>query len=190
MPLVVDTPEDPEFLKQFARASMLHAHIDNTLKMFVRSFDETSIEEALEYIGYQGAARLRKRVVERARDRLGEGEALTMVLDFMNRCENVSGRRNDLLHSPIARERDGEAFRMRARGGNTWVELPRPTVLKALADETFKLVEEMNHQRLNGVIGLALLQRRKQPPTKEAIAKMTTKELYDLFGTRYPKDST
>lgn len=65
MPLVVDTPEDPEFLKQFARASMLHAHLDNTLKMFVRSFDETSIEEALEYIGYQGAARLRKRVVAR-----------------------------------------------------------------------------------------------------------------------------
>lgn len=143
---------------------MLHAHLDNTLKMFVRSFDEISIEEALEYIGYQGAARLRKRVAERARERLGEGEALTMVLDFTKRCGSISERRNDLLHSPIARERDGDVFRMRTRGGNTWVELPRPAVLKALADETFELVEEMNHQRLNGVIGLALLQRRTQPP--------------------------
>jgi hypothetical protein len=49
----------------------------------------------------------------------------------------------------------------------------------------------MNHQRLSGLIGLALLQRKTgKRPTEEEIAKMTTKELYDLFGTRYPKDST
>jgi hypothetical protein len=50
----------------------------------------------------------------------------------------------------------------------------------------------MNHQRLSGVIGLALLQRQtgKRWPTTGEIAKMTTKELYDLFGTRYPSDST
>jgi hypothetical protein len=46
-PLVVDTPNDPEFLKQFARASMLHAHLDNALKMFVRSFDGTTIGQRL-----------------------------------------------------------------------------------------------------------------------------------------------
>jgi hypothetical protein len=159
-PLVVDTPNDPKFLQEFARASMLHAHLDNTLKMFVRSFDETTIEEALEYIGYQGAAKLRKRVKKLAREQLGEGEALTMILELMKRCEDISERRNDLLHSPIARERDGEAFRMRARGGNTWIELPEPEVLKALADETFDLVTEMNHQRLSGLIGLALSQRK------------------------------
>jgi hypothetical protein len=109
-PLVVDTPEDPEFLKQFARASMLHAHLDNALKMFVRSLDETNIEEALEYIGYQGAAKLRKRVADRAREQLGDGEALTMILDFMKRCEDISERRNDLLHSPIARDVTGRHF--------------------------------------------------------------------------------
>jgi hypothetical protein len=141
--VVVDTPNDPEFLKQFARASMLHAHLDNTLKMFVRSFDRTTIEEALEYIGYQGAAKLRKRVARLATEQLGEGEALTMILGFMKRCEEISERRNDLLHSPIARERDGVAFFMRARGGNTWVGLPKPDMLEALADETFKLVQEM-----------------------------------------------
>jgi len=46
-PLVVDTPDDPEFLKQFARVSMLHAHLDNTLKMFVRSFEGRTIEGVL-----------------------------------------------------------------------------------------------------------------------------------------------
>jgi hypothetical protein len=159
--LVVDTPNDPEFLKQFARASMLHAHLDNSLKMFVRSFDDTAIEEALEYIGYQGAAQLRKRVTRLATEQLGEGEALTMILGFMKRCEEISERRNYLLHSPIARERDGEAFHMRARGsGNTWVELPKPEVLEALADETFVLVAEMNHERLSGMIDVALRQAK------------------------------
>jgi hypothetical protein len=159
--LVVDTPNDPEFLKQFARASMLHAHLDNSLKMFVKSFDDTTIEEALEYVGYQGAAQLRKRVTKLATEQLGEGEALIMVLGFMKRCEEISERRNDLLHSPIARERDGEAFHMRARGGdNTWVGLPKSEVLQALADETFALVTEMNHERLSGVIDLALRQAK------------------------------
>ena len=164
MPLVVDTPEDPEFLKQFARASMLHAHLDNSLKMLVRSFDESTIEEALEYIGSKGAAKLRKLVAERARARLGDSEALDKVLDFLKRCENISERRNDLLHSPIARERDGDGFYMRARGGQSWVELPKSAVLKTLADDTFRLVEEMNHQRLSGVIGLALLQSKIEEP--------------------------
>lgn len=87
-----------------------------------------------------------------------------MILEFMKRCEGVSEQRNELLHSPIARERDGEAFRMRARGGSTWVELPKPEVLQALADETFKLVEEMNHARLSGLIGLALSSRKAMQP--------------------------
>ena len=117
-PMVVDTPTDQEFLTQFARASMMHAHLDNTLKMFIRSFDETTVEEALTYIGYKGAAQLRKRVAELAKDQFGEGEALTIVLGFMDRCRDISERRNYLLHSPIARERDGQAFRMRARGRN------------------------------------------------------------------------
>ena len=78
----------------------------------------------------------------------------------MKRCEEISERRNDLLHSPIARERDGEAFQMRARGGNTWVELPKSEVLEGLADDTFKLVQEMNHERLSGVIDVALRQAK------------------------------
>jgi hypothetical protein len=160
-PLVVDTPTDPEFLKQFARASMLHAQLDNTLKMFVRSFDETTIEEALKYIGYQGAVQLRKRVTKLATEQLGDGKALTMILGFMKRCEEISERRNHLLHSPIAKERDGEKFFMRARGGgNNWDELPKPEELQVLADEIFKLQQEMNHERLSGVIALALSQRK------------------------------
>jgi hypothetical protein len=74
-PFVVDTPDDPEFLTQFARASMLHAHLDNTLKMFVRSFEGRTIEGVLGYIGYQGAARLRARVAKLARDKLDDVRA-------------------------------------------------------------------------------------------------------------------
>lgn len=49
---------------------------------------------------------------------------------------------------------------MRARGGNTWVELPKSEVLEGLADDTFKLVQEMNHERLSGVIDVALRQAK------------------------------
>jgi hypothetical protein len=43
------------------------------------------------------------------------------------------------------------------------VELPKPEVLKALADETYRLVEDMNHQRLSGAIDVALRQRKRPP---------------------------
>jgi hypothetical protein len=127
--------------------------------MYLRSFDGTTIEEVLRYVGYQGAAKLRARVTKLASEHLGEGDALAKISEFMRRSKDISERRNDLLHSPIARERDGQGFRMRARGGNNWVELPQAAVLQELADETFELLEQMNHERLNGIIGLALSQR-------------------------------
>jgi len=58
---------------------------------------------------------------------------------------------------------------MRARGGNTWVELPKPEVLKALADETYRLVEDMNHQRLSGAIDVALRQRKRPPQQSDPL---------------------
>jgi len=162
-PLVVDIPTDQAFLAQYARASIAHAQLDNALKMFVRSFDESSVEDALKYIGYTGAAKLRKRIVELATARFGKGEALDMVLQFMSHCEDISDRRNYLLHSPIARERDGPEFRMRSRGTNEWVALPPADELKALAEETFALQQDMNHQRLSGLIDAALRQYRSNP---------------------------
>jgi hypothetical protein len=43
-------------------------------------------------------------------EQLGQGEALDVILGFTKRCDDISDRRNDLLHSPIARERDGQRF--------------------------------------------------------------------------------
>jgi hypothetical protein len=163
-PMVVDLPSDPEFLKQYARASMAHAHLDNALKMFIRSFRELTVEEALKYVGYRGAKHLREEIKRLAREQLPEGEALDMALDYMSRCEAVSERRNELLHSPTARVRDGDKFLMRVRGGEEWMELPTPDALRSLANETLALAEEMSHERLGGVIGLAL-HRRKEKST-------------------------
>jgi hypothetical protein len=39
-------------------------------------------------------------------------------------------------------------------------------VLRALADETFVLVQEINHQRLGGLIDVALQQRKSHLKTK------------------------
>jgi hypothetical protein len=41
---------------------------------------------------------------------------------------------------------------MRVRNGTKWVELPKPEVLQTLADETYRMVEEMNHERLRPAV--------------------------------------
>lgn len=160
MPIVVELPmDDSEFMIEYARASMMHTHLDNALKMFLRQLRGQSIDEALEYIGFKGAARMRDDIEKLAAQRFGDGEALAMVRDYMRQFEAVSERRNHYLHSPIARERDGamRPYYMRARGGgNEWEPLPPAADLRALADETFALFEDFNRQRLSGAIDAAL----------------------------------
>jgi hypothetical protein len=64
---------------------------------------------------------------------------------------------------PSGASATGRHFECAGAAANTWVELPKPEELKALADEIFELVQEMNHQRLSGVIDVALRHRKTVP---------------------------
>lgn len=154
--MVIDVPTDREFLVEFARVSILHTMLDHTLKMFIRTFEGLGIQEAIEDVGYTGSARMRERVLRSAKKRLGEGEALALVEEFLTRGENLTAGRNELLHSPIGRERDGEQRFYTRTSDGSWAELPDVTALKKLGDEINELIIEMNHQRLSGGIDVAL----------------------------------
>jgi hypothetical protein len=153
--MVVEIPCDAEFLKQFAVVCIMHAHLDNTLKMYIRSFGDLTIEKALDDVGFAGSKVLRERVSVLAKEKLGEGEVLDLVQGYLAGCERLTDQRNELLHCIIAREREGDRFFVRKRDAS-WADLPKAETLAALAHDMGALIMEMNHQRINGAIALAL----------------------------------
>jgi hypothetical protein len=153
--MVVDLPTNADFLIQFARLSIIHTMLDHTLKMFIRTFEGLGIQEAVEDVGYTGSKQMRKRVLMSAEERLDKGDALSLVEEFLTRAEKLTARRNELLHSPIGRERDRDRFHTLKEDG-TWAELPSVAELAALVDAINGLIMEMNHERLSGEIDLAL----------------------------------
>jgi hypothetical protein len=157
--MVVDIP-DAEFTHHFARVAILHAHLDNALVMYIRSFGGVSIEQVMKQVGFTGSKRLREWVLDLATERLGKGEALDLLQSYLQRCQLLTGQRNELLHGIIGRERDGTAFFMR-KDDATWVDLPSPAVLRKLGDDIAQLTIDLHHERLSGVIGVALLDLTK-----------------------------
>jgi hypothetical protein len=154
-PMIPVFPDDAAFLMQFARAAMIHAHLDNALKMYLRSLLNTSVEEALDYVGFQGAKKMRIEIEELAKEKLNEESQATIAV-FMQRARALSEQRNEWLHSPIARERDGTAIRMRVLRDEKWpwVDLPTVEQLAAFTDSTHALITEMTHERISGLVGL------------------------------------
>jgi hypothetical protein len=153
-PMVVDIP-DVEFTHHFARVAILHAHLDNALAMYIRSFGGATVEDVMKEVGFTGSKRLREWVWALATKRLGKSEGLALLHSYLQRCKQLTNERNALLHNIIGRERDGTAFFMR-KDDATWVELPKPAELKSLGDAINDLMQDMHHERLSGVIGLEL----------------------------------
>jgi hypothetical protein len=125
--------------------------------MTIKTLAGLEVSEALDATAYDGATRLRDRIKTLARQRLGEGEALLKLQAILERCKRATEKRNDLIHSVVGKELDGEPFR---RGNDhTWQPLPTTEELKSLGEEIRVLTATLNDARLLGFIGEALAKR-------------------------------
>jgi hypothetical protein len=104
-----------------------------------------------------GARSLRDRIKTLARQRLGEGEALLKLQAILERCRRATEKRNDLIHSVVGKELDGEA--VRRHSDNTWRALPTVEDLKAVAEELRVLTGSLNDARLTGFLAEALAKK-------------------------------
>lgn len=167
---VTELPEDDtEFMVQFARAAMMHAHLDNALLMMLMDFNGSTMEDVILYTGYRGAKHMREDIEGFAVEQFGNGDALDTVRDLMSRCGVISFTRNELLHSPIAYDRTHKRFmvRLKINGQHVlWGPLPHVKRLRELADLTLRLVNDIHHERKLGTIASALAARVNPPKGK------------------------
>jgi hypothetical protein len=159
--LMFHVPEDqPELLAAVGKVALLHAQLDHTLKLTLKTLSGVSIEDALDATEYETSSALRDRVKKLGRDAMGDGTALIQLQALMTRCKRVTERRNELLHSIWCRDHgtqiNGVTDGLDAR--------PLPTLdeLKALATEIRFLLNVLQEARLLGFIVEAMQLKRKK----------------------------
>lgn len=107
-------PDDPDRLRMLGTVSILHSQLDYVLRLTIKTLTGMDLHESLDATQFDSSTDLRKRVRKWGRNSLGECEELLKLQALVTRCERVSERRDDLLHSLYAKEVDGEPM-MRGR---------------------------------------------------------------------------
>lgn len=157
--LYLRVPDDPDFLRAFARLTISHAHLDHILRMTIKTLSGVSPKVAIDATSRQGSAELRERIRKLARHALGEGSALLQLQALLNRCEQATRRRNEIVHGLIGQELDGELTVM--TDANIWRSLPLASEVDALQSQIEALWQELNTLRLEGPIKETLERRRQ-----------------------------
>ena len=147
-------PEDRELLAAFGEVALRHEHLNHILKMTIKSLADLTPAEALAATKYEGSSQLRDRIRKIARKRLGEGKPLMKLQAILANCEELTEKRNELVHGLWAQELEGEAHVRDAHGNIR----PLPTVqeLRDLGEQIEHLTIQLNFERLEGFLKQAL----------------------------------
>jgi hypothetical protein len=147
-------PEDQELLAALGEVTLRHEHMNHILKMTIKSLADLTPAEAILATVYEGSRQLRDRIRKLAKKRLGEGKPLLKLQAMLTTCKKLTDKRNELVHGLWARELDGDAHVRDGYGDPR----PLPTVkeLRELAQEIGVLTNQLNFERLEGFLKLAI----------------------------------
>ena len=150
----------PELLASLGRVMVAHSHLDYTLRMTIKSLADVEFQVAYDATRYDGSAYLREQVRKHGRRRFGESAPQLQLRAILQRCEDVTARRNGYAHAIWGREfewgRESEGQPMVNTGDQNWRAYPPPDELDALASSIDAVREELNNARLHGWLGIAL----------------------------------
>ena len=156
--IMFHVPDDKELLAAFGEMALRHEHLNYILRMTIKTLAKLTPQEALDATVNEGSRQLRERVRKLARQRLGEGPSLLKLQALMQRCQRVTDKRNEMVHSVWAKELDGEA---KLRNADTSRPQPTRQELTDLSDEIRDLTISLNQARLEGFLLEALTERQK-----------------------------
>jgi len=151
-------PEDQKLLAAFGRIAIVHEHLNHVLVLTIMTLAELMLEEAIDATRYDGSRQLRKRISRLARQRLGEGQPLLKLQALLTRCGRATEKRNELIHSVLAKEVGGDPKRRSVN--HEWQELPTVGELNELGQELIDLLTDLSNARLSGFLMEALAKPR------------------------------
>ena len=155
--IMFHVPDDKELLAAFGDMALRHEHLNYILRMTIKTLAQLTPQEALNATANDGSGQLRERVRKLARQRLGEGQPLLKLQALLRRCQRVTDKRNELVHSVWAKELDGEAQLRNL--DHTSRPLPTRQELSDLSNEIQDLTNTLNQARFDGFLSEALTER-------------------------------
>jgi hypothetical protein len=155
-------PTDESLLAAVGRVAIAHAHLDNVLRMTIRSILGMSVNEALDETFRVGSAKLRERIRHEVRSKLRDKERRRLDA-ILKRAEEATEKRNVILHG-LWTEPVGTAEKYIRRDDKTFG--PQPTVddLKSLLDEVCAVTKELDEDRHGGLVS-------REPAPDEVLPK-------------------
>jgi hypothetical protein len=152
--LKLDIPDDVAMQAAVGRIALRHGQLDHVLRLTVKTIQSMDFKSAMRATKNQGSYQLRDRIRKLAMKKLGEGDAMVQLDVLLERAREVTEKRNRTVHNVWARKSDGElVIRDDSSTINT---LPTLEQLESLADDTARIVSDLNSARLKGFLHEAL----------------------------------
>jgi hypothetical protein len=142
-------PHDPAEVVAIGKVAIRHGQLDHGLKLTIKSIRRISVEQALTETRRKSPHQLRALVEEHARNRFGEAPNLVRIRELLHRARQATDHRNSVLDELWATESDGAPIHAPERHP---MALPRVAELKAVADNLFSVVKELDHERHRGCL--------------------------------------
>jgi hypothetical protein len=142
-------PKDPAVIVAIGKLAIRQGQLDHGLKLTIRSIRGISVEQALAETKRKSPHQLRALVEEHARNRFGEAPNLVRIRELLRRARQATDHRNSVLDELWATESYGASIHASERHP---LALPRVAELKAVADNLFSVVKELDHERHRGCL--------------------------------------
>jgi hypothetical protein len=152
-------PEDPALLAAIGRVAVLHGHLEYCLRMTIKSLTGIDVGKSLHETELKDFRKLRCRIEEEARQRIGDRDAVAKLLKILDRSRVATDTRNKLVHGFWCKRDGTPGIRTEHGKKPRVVEFrPIPTIaeLDDLANELDQVEGELNSARSKGFLKDAL----------------------------------
>lgn len=165
-PVTWITPATPDgdLLTAIGELVVRHVHLDHMLKMTIKSLLGITVDEALQQLSRKGAMQLRQQIEKEAQRRFVDGSETAKLMDLLERCRDLSERRNYFAKSVyVMHLSEPHVGKIALFDTVDQVNRPLPSVanIRATIEAIDALVGEINHARLEGWLFEALEGSRK-----------------------------
>jgi ribonuclease BN (tRNA processing enzyme) len=169
--VMLHIPEDKELLAAFGAVAISHGHLDHVLKRVVKTLAGLTPAEADRALAYEPSSSVRRIAAKLAQNNFGKASPVTLKLKaILHECELLTEKRNDLLHSVVARQMDGKAKLLQA--DHSLRSMPAVKTLNRLAKQIQAVATEINNARmLPGGFIFDAMAKLKEPKARLEQAK-------------------
>lgn len=146
----MDLVQDPEILQSAGAVSIAHGQLEHILKMTVKTLSGLTVDEALTATSKMKAWEVRKCIKKLFYDKTTDETMRLKIRVLLNKAEDVSEERNQLIHRPWGIDEHGNIIVKFP--DHVWGDPPTPEMLQALAIRINGVAIEFNTARLDGFI--------------------------------------